>query len=484
VNSLQLHPRAAPGDRLQVWLGAFDRVTAPALTWSLDGNPVVPTPRAPLAPARPEPRMASAGMRRTFTGVFEISGGSIFPGSFHRVEVRADDGSSARLDTRAMMTEVPAGFEWFNVLLVSCFHRDEDKQGYAGRLASSLPPFYKPHLSILLGDQVYLDLPTLRNFHSDVSWLANDFEHKYNHNWRGPDGYARLLSAAPSVSTPDDHEFWNDFPRRQIHIPPTWSEDGRGAWRDAASAMWRAYQAPIPSAGAGPAFTLDVLPLSFFVLDTRNDRQADASRALAPAMLAQFRTWTERLVGEGLFGVVASGQSFMDPRVRMSATDLTLATHGDYPDLVNALDSVVAAGLPLLLLSGDVHYGRVTRVVDSRSGRALLHEVISSPSSLVTTIFLDQVKTIGAAIGSIFGRKNPWPRHSDPGDPPPHFGSEVLGGRLAANAIHKQKGNMVAVLSFRRAGFGVELRVRYWPIDAKWSVDQPVEVTPIELRAS
>jgi hypothetical protein len=428
--------------------------------------------------------MVSAGTRRTFTGVFEISGGSIFPGSFHRVEVRADDGSSARLETSALMAEVPTGFEWFNVLLVSCFHRDEDKQGYAGRLASSLPPFYKPHLSILLGDQVYLDLPTLRNFHSDVSWLANDFEHKYNHNWRGPDGYARLLSAAPSVSTPDDHEFWNDFPRRQIHIPPTWSEDGRGAWRDAASAMWRAYQAPIPSAGAGPAFTLDVRPLSFFVLDTRSDRQADASRALSPAGLAQFRTWTERLVAERLLGVVASGQSFMDPRVRMSATDLTLATHGDYPDLVNALDSVVAAGLPLLLLSGDVHYGRVTRVVDSRSGRALLHEVISSPSSLVTTIFLDQVKTIGAAISSIFGRKNPWPRHGDPGDPPPHFGSEVLGGRLAANAIHKQKGNMVAVLSFRRAGFGVELRVRYWPIDAKWSVDQPVEVTPIELRAS
>jgi hypothetical protein len=226
-----------------------------------------------------------------------------------------------------------------------------------------------------------------------------------------------------------------------------------------------------------------VPPLAFFVLDSRSDRQADASRALSAAMLAQFRAWTERLVAERLFGVIASGQSFMDPRVLMSATDLTLATHGDYPDLVNAMDAVIAAGLPLLLLSGDVHFGRVTRVVDSRSGRALLHEVISSPSSLVTTIFLDQVKTIGAAIGSIFGRKNPWPRHGDPNDPPAHFAPEVLGGRLAANAVHRQKGDMVAVLSFRRAGFGVELRVRYWPIDPKWSVDRPVEVTPIELRA-
>ena len=102
----------------------------------------------------------AAGPGGAFTGLFSFPG--IAPGSVHDVAVGTGT-ELATLRVRALPAEVPAdGFETFNVLLVSCFHRDEDKTGNAGRVVGRLP--VKPDLTLLMGDQVYLDLPTLAGF--------------------------------------------------------------------------------------------------------------------------------------------------------------------------------------------------------------------------------------------------------------------------------------------------------------------------------
>src|SRR5690606_11968105 len=134
------------------------------------------------------------------------------------------------------------------------------------------------------------------------------------------------------------------------------------------------------------------------------------------------------------FGVLATGQSMLDGPVRLASTDLTLATFPDYREIVSHMARAFDAGRPLLLVTGDVHWGRVLRAVDSRSSMPLLYEVISSPASLVSFVGVDQVKSIGAGIAGLFGRRNPWPRHGDPNDPPAYFAREVLGSRLPVQA--------------------------------------------------
>lgn len=118
---------------------------------------------------------------------------------------------------------VPAGLgASFNVLLVSCFHQQEDRGGLAGNLVAQLPVNFRPHLLLLLGDQVYLDLPTLTNFRDRVDWLAQKFEEDYTANWRGLAGYAQILEAAPSAAIPDDHEYWNNAPHTSPIIQNTY----------------------------------------------------------------------------------------------------------------------------------------------------------------------------------------------------------------------------------------------------------------------
>jgi hypothetical protein len=50
---LVLYPRAAPQDRLRVWLGVFAATAAPALDWRLNGQSVVPTSLRQVASVRP-----------------------------------------------------------------------------------------------------------------------------------------------------------------------------------------------------------------------------------------------------------------------------------------------------------------------------------------------------------------------------------------------------------------------------------------------
>ncbi|HEX7241151.1 MAG TPA: alkaline phosphatase D family protein, partial [Longimicrobiaceae bacterium] len=312
--TLHLHPRAAPGDRLRVWVGAFGRTTAPRLSWRLDGAERVPEALAPVCGARPD-ELAEPGERRAFTGVYEFRGAGIAPGTLHVVEALDDTGERAALECRTLPAEIPGLLEneSFNVLLVSCFHADQDRNGLAGTVVSQLNGPYQPHLTLMMGDQVYLDLPVLENFPDSDIPLARKFEASYTRNWTDPLAYAEVLRAAPAVATGDDHEYWNNFPHAAPHLMNTWTAEGRARWAAAARALFGAFQLPQPE-GWERAVELEVAPLSLFVMDTRTFRREDRSAVLHPAVLAQLRAWAERVAREGKFGAVLSGQSlFEDP---------------------------------------------------------------------------------------------------------------------------------------------------------------------------
>ena len=148
---LVLYPRVAPQDYWRAWLGVFAATTAPALTWLLNGVTAVPTALRPLASVRPDamlpPGVAPAELSRAFTGVYEFSG--LIPDTLYTIVVQTGN-QSATLETRTLPSAVPTDLDrWLNVLLVSCFHQAEDRQGLAGIIVSQLQSVVRPHLTLL-----------------------------------------------------------------------------------------------------------------------------------------------------------------------------------------------------------------------------------------------------------------------------------------------------------------------------------------------
>lgn len=479
---LQLHPRAAPsrGDnlaRLQVWVGAFGAEAAPALQWTLDN--------AVAQPVAMGDNWADTE-NGCYTQVFEFTEG-VTAGRLHRVVATGPEGVQGNLETRALPERVPdaASDSFFNVLLVSCFHFGEDKNGRAGRLISRLPARWRPHLTLLLGDQVYLDIPTLMIYQDKEAWLREKFGGDYSNNWRsaaGKNGYWDILSAAPSVSIPDDHEYWNNFPHPAPLLPLSWDDDGRKRWRKVASDLYDAYQRPF--SGSKATVQIDVPPLSFLLIDSRSDRQENGSRALLENALEEVQAWAARVASSGWFGVVATGQSLLaerHARWRKQVVDSGMADHGDYAGLVKAISDLAAQGRPVVLLTGDVHWGRVVKGRSQPSGAVALYEVISSPSSLLTQVGKDTFNSIGNAIAGLFGGGDEWPHHANPKPTPDYFAREVLGKEVPCSRVGELKGNQAITISFQQSGSGLTGRIQGWPIPLDGSEAPPVPMGTLSL---
>jgi len=483
--SLVLYPRAAPNDRLRVWVGAFQATQAPALSWLLDGNAFEPSALRPMSSVRSGDLFHAgtdpATVPRAFSGVYEFAG--LLPDTTYEVSVTGG-GESMVLSTRTLPAAVPTQLDRsFNVLLISCFHQAEDRAGLAGTIVSQLKATAKPNLTILAGDQVYLDLPTLQDFPDNKAWLAEKFEQDYTLNWSGPLAYTEVLSVAPAISCPDDHEFWNNYPHVSPMIGNSRTPEGRQRWKEAATAMFEGFQLAYP-ASLGEAVTIDVHPLSFFVADTRSKKDEHHGFTMSPEARTQLSDWVTDVIAQKRFGVFVSGQSlFGDAAGTISGYvgDYELANYGDYGEIVSILRRLVDAGRPVLCLTGDVHWGRVSTARDVRTGRIGFAEVISSPASLVSFVGMDQAKRFFSAIGGLFGQKNPWPRHADPAAVPSYLASGVLQGGFPCTQLYGHRGNHVAMLSFRQHGTGVEMRARYWPITRDAQIGRPIEVAPIEL---
>src|SRR5215471_2758838 len=242
-----LYPRVAPSDCLRIWIGVFDVTNAPALSWFVDDIAASPVPLRDLSSVRPDEMLSEDPQNtpRAFSGVYEFSG--LTPETLYRITVRVGE-ESTTIETNTIPDSVTAQLDRsFNVLLVSCFHQAEDRGGLASIIVEQLKSTSLPHLTLLSGDQVYLDLPTLQDFPDDIAWLADKFERDYTLNWRGPLAYTGVLGAAPSVSIPDDHEYWNNYPHLSPFIQNSFKAESRDRWRRAAQAVYEGFQLAYPS---------------------------------------------------------------------------------------------------------------------------------------------------------------------------------------------------------------------------------------------
>jgi PhoD-like phosphatase len=495
-------PATGDGPKLLVWVGATDRTTPPALRWFVNDAPVAPRVVRAMTSIRDElfrelalePDLLDGevdGQRipRTFTGLYELDPDG--PDLNHRVRVETDDGVDAEaIDVRSLPDTVPVhGSGRIDVVLASCFNFSEADSGSLRRITGpkgDLLTAFRPCATIFMGDQIYGDLPTLADFPKSPFRLAEKLERDYLRNWRDETGFDQLLRLAPAAFVPDDHEFWNNFPHVSPVIGNSWTEGGRARWRHAALAAFRAFQTP-PTGQVGVSHTIEIGEVSIHLADTRSLRREDRASTLAPprpvdgflGAHAQLRAWVDEVNARRQHGVFVTGQSLLrSPTgvIKGTTADFELANYGDYPLI---LQELVRLERESLLVTGDVHWGRVVHAQNKFNGRRI-HEVICSPTALVTSVGIDPVKKSGAFLGGLFGRKDPWPRHSDPDDAPDLFAKGAPGGQYECDKrqVFGQAGDQIAVLSFDLSGGEIHGGVTYLPIHPQIREPRSVPLFP------
>ena len=481
------YAQASQPESVQVWVGLYGHATPPPASLSVGGRTV----SSEFAPIHDETR-APDGSALNYRAVLRVDG--LAPDTLYRAVVDAA-GEQALVQTRTLPARLPAALDdSFNILLFSCYSQPEDASGRVDTVVARLP---QPiHLTLLMGDQIYGDLPLFHDFPSDRVAAARLLGAKYQSNWAsvqlGPGGIGRVLARAPVLCVPDDHEYWNNYPFRQAQLPVTWTQEGRQAWADAARALYEDYQLGVLP--ARHAQRLDIGPLKMLALDMRSFRQENLSDLVAAEGVDALRQWAAdlegaRQAGAPAFGLLCSGQALLVEKKgtwRRYLADAEMANYRQFDDLIfPVLDDLAGKGIPVIYVTGDVHWGRVAQAIDVRSQVPMLYEVITSPASLIRTPMVDRMKEMGGFLKDLVGAADPWPRHSQAEAVPDRFGTSrhfrpVCDVKSEAGYMHR--GDQVAVLSLSAAGPRLDFKVTYYPVSTDPVVSMPHATRTYQLR--
>ena len=312
--------------------------------------------------------------------------------------MNADDTAQVgnkRHTTEARVTTLPEhippeGKKPFTVMLGSCFYRENDLQGMVGKTYTNMPKAEKPEIKFLCGDQVYLDNPwTQTTFNIGLSFAApekmrNVFFQHYLQNWtqitleegRVAGGFNLLLRDGANYFCSDDHEFWNNAPDfGGVAAVLTFLRGQRDWWFREASELFRLFQS------LAPWMTFDVPPVSFCIADTRINRLTGKKQFIEEDDLEAVGNWIQNLSGPG---VLVIGQLLMEEKTKFPASlfDKSLP---DYPRQYQKLLNYISdSNHSIVVLTGDVHYGRVAICdLDAEKGTKFV-EVVSSPLFVVS----------------------------------------------------------------------------------------------------
>lgn len=301
-----------------------------------------------------------------------------------------NQGSDAVLDeawVRTWPERLKGRDDPFCLLLGSCFSKVSKSGNNVRGLAESLKDARLPHLKLLCGDQVYLDIPVLELIPSAKDEMETFIVDKYLTNWsprRDDAQFGKLLRRGTNLFLSDDHEFWNNYPFPLIYSVTLDKGLGgaeRAAWfAEAARAALAAFQR-VDTALRSFRIGGGREAVNLFALDGRVQRDKGTERAHPKEAL---RALKEGLRASSGPAIVCLSQPLLQPAAghlgricRKKVTDLVLSDLTDFPELVDAL---AACPHDILLLSGDIHGGRIASVARTR-GKIV--EVIASPLSLV-----------------------------------------------------------------------------------------------------
>lgn len=350
--------------------------------------------------------------------------------------------SVAQADVTTLPEAMPAlGEKPFTVLLGSCFSHRQDSGCTVGKTFAALPNSARPDVKLLAGDQVYLDEPWFKFFRSfSREELRTSFMEAYVGTWgqgrraRDEQGFDQLLTSGANYFTSDDHEFWNNAPSFNTYTRNTWSQTGRDEWLAVAASLYNVFQTP------RNVTRFNVPPISFLVVDTRIHRDGERINFMTPAIADEIAAWVAGLNGPGILVV---GQPVLQTArgwIKGTFTDWNLPDYKQYDKLVRIL---AASRQNIVLLTGDVHFGRVARA-RLASGKELI-EIISSPMALVHD----------SARGTWVEAPDRFPSSA---------GIGLARSDVTTDARFKATDAHFLTLEFTRRGTGADIRLRYWPV--------------------
>lgn len=280
------------------------------------------------------------------------------------------DGSVSTLPS-----ELPAaGQPPFTVLLGSCFYKPEDQAGEVGKTYMSLPFGARPEVKILCGDQVYLDNPP-QDFiiPRSSNWLENRSFKAYVDAWTQSTlngGFHQLLKNNANYFCSDDHEFWNNAPDVGLNVPIFTATQGqRETWFRFARKLYEVFQTDEPL----KAFRVG--NLSVGIVDTRINRAPGRANFMDPNHLKLLGEWVRDLPGPGALVI---GQPLLAEKGSVKDWGLP-----DYPQYAELIRYLRAARHSIVMLTGDVHFGRIASCDLRPELGTKLIEIISSPMQLV-----------------------------------------------------------------------------------------------------
>ncbi len=343
----------------------------------------------------------------------------------------------------------------FNVLLASCFASSRSESMSLGGSYLNLQRREPVDIKILCGDQVYLDDPSiyfLKNTHS-----YNDLEDllfsNYAKTWtqnRLSTGFQQFLQTGANFFSSDDHEFWNNAPNRATLIRDSWRERGRNNWLEISRNLLGIFQ----TASARTEFNVGTL--SFFIADTRINRECDRSKFISQSDLSALNNWVDNLEG---VGVLVIGQPIFSKKAGFFGGrfgDWNLPNYDQYDDFVRIL---MKSEHSILVLTGDVHYGRIAQC-QIKPGIEI-YEIISSPTALVNPL-------VG---GSWDEAPTRFPAKSIPGV----VKKEVI------NHNYQQTKNHFLLLSFYKNGAATRVIPKVCEIKGSGIPPEPVKIEEFEL---
>ncbi|MBI4260714.1 MAG: hypothetical protein HY658_09130 [Actinobacteria bacterium] len=310
----------------------------------------------------------------------------------------------------------------FTMLLGSCFW-DEVDDGKAGRAYQEIyrGPF-APHVKLLVGDQVYVDQPPW-------AWVLPIFDRgemiervtaRYARSW---EKLHPLLRQGSNVFSSDDHEYWNDYPFEPLRLWPALQDD-----ETRRAVGWTTREFARSVQGIAPTRSFHVGDqVSVFVAETRLQRtetkfMRDVDLAAVEAWIANLESpgvlvlgqpllwepfgsveapdapsawnWALAALGAIVGGIPGAIAGALAPE---AAEEIAAELAGDIADhnlmfykaqyrrLVHALSR---SRHDVLVLSGDIHLGRIARFRIHRTDGedpTKVYEVIASPMSLLDT---------------------------------------------------------------------------------------------------
>jgi phosphodiesterase/alkaline phosphatase D-like protein len=284
----------------------------------------------------------------------------------------------------------------FTLLVGSCFYGPEDPEGLVGGTYHYMPEDQRPDVKVLCGDQVYLDNPwretTLKWYRANQKpgvFRAMLFE-KYVANWtqvRGEDaGFRQLLADGANYFCCDDHEFWNNAPNfGGVGLLNNLTSGQREWWFNEARRLFQAFQSP------SPLLQFEIPPLSVCVADTRINRDTRGVRFMRDEDLSSVGRWIEELQGPGVLvvgqPVLVEANSIIQALLKKGLikaietyVDRDLPHYAQYKELVGYIKS---SDHSIVVITGDVHFGRIACGELKPGSETRFVEVISSPMQAV-----------------------------------------------------------------------------------------------------